>query len=188
MPAHHTATRDVSSAAVASPLVIRPATPSDAERIGVIYDEGISGGAATFATGPHSAEERRVWLAERSPRAPVFCATADGRVVGWSALAPFSQRPWYDGVAEYTAYVAHDARGTGVGRRLLQHLIDVAAEFDYWKLVGMILADNHAGLALATGSGFRVVGTYAAHGRIGQAWRDVTVVERHLMVGPGASR
>jgi L-amino acid N-acyltransferase YncA len=176
------------SRVVPAPLAIRPAEPDDAAVIGAIYDEGIAGGAATFATGPHDAAERRQWLAERPPRAPVFCATANERVVGWSALAPFSRRPWYDGVAEYTAYVSHEARGMGVGRALLEHLIEEAPRLDYWKLVGMILADNRAGLALAAGSGFRVVGTYGAHGRIGQAWRDVTVVERHLVVGPEARR
>jgi L-amino acid N-acyltransferase YncA len=161
---------------------IRPATPADAAAIGAIYDEGIVGGLATFATGPHDADERRRWLAERSERAPVFCAVVDGGVLGWSALAPFSQRPWYDGVAEYTAYVSGRARGTGLGRLLLGHLVETAPTLGYWKLVGMILADNRAGLALAAGGGFRIVGTYGAHGRIGDTWRDVVVVERHLVV------
>jgi L-amino acid N-acyltransferase YncA len=161
---------------------IRLATFDDAAVIGGIYDEAIAGGLATFATGPHGADERQHWLAERSDRAPVFCAVIDGDVVGWSAIAPFSRRPWYDGVAEYTAYVSARAQGMGIGRQLLDHLVKVAPGYGYWKLVGMILADNLAGLALATGGGFRVVGTYTAHGRIGEVWRDVAVVERHLVV------
>lgn len=161
-------------------LEIRRATPADAAEIGAIYVEAIRSGLATFATGSHGAEERRRWLAERPERAPVFVAARDGLVRGWSALAPFSRRPWYDGVAEYTAYVAEDGRGLGIGRALLTHLIAVAPDYGYWKLCGMILADNRAGLALAEGGGFRVVGTYAAHGQIDGVWRDVTVLERHL--------
>lgn len=174
------------SSVVRGEIEIRPAVPDDAAAIGAIYDQGISDGIATFATGPHTATERRAWLLGRSGRAPVFCAVLEGRIAGWSALAPFSHRPWYDGVAEYTVYVAHGVRGAGVGAALLDHLIATAPGLDYWKLVGMILPENAPGLALARRAGFTVVGTHRAHGRIGDVWRDVTVVERHLEPGAAA--
>ncbi|MEW6582997.1 MAG: N-acetyltransferase family protein [Actinomycetota bacterium] len=171
---------------MSDPVVIRPAEPADAGAIAAIYDEGIAGGSATFATGPHTADERRGWLAARGPRAPVVVAARAGEVVGWGALAPFSHRPWYDGVAEYTAYVAGRARGGGVGRSLMAHLVDLAPRLGYWKLVGMIFPENAAGLALARGAGFTVVGTHRGHAQQGGAWRDVTLVELHLEVPPGA--
>jgi len=161
-------------------LTIRPATAGDAGAIGRIYDEAIAGGIATFATGPHTAEERRDWLASRSPRAPVWCGTVDGALVAWSALAPFSHRRWYDGVGEYTVYVAAGRARSGLGQRMLTALIEAAPALGYWKLVGMILSDNPAGLALAQRAGFTVVGTHRAHARRDGRWRDVTIVERHL--------
>ena len=108
----------------------------------------------------------------------------DGEVVAWSALAPFSHREWYAGVAEYTVYVAARRQGHGLGGRMLQALVNDAPAFGYWKLVGMILSENTAGLALARGKGFRVVGTHRAHGRREGKWRDVSIVELHLERGP----
>ena len=163
-----------------SPLHIRAAGAADAGAIGAIYDEGVRSGVATFASGPHDATERRAWLAARPTRAPVYCGEVEGRVLAWSALAPFSHRSWYDGVAEYTVYVSADARGRGTGLRMLDHLIAAAPSFGYWKLVGMIMDENVGGLALARRAGFRVVGTHRAHGRVAGEWRDVTLVERHL--------
>lgn len=162
------------------PIAIRLAEPRDAGALAAIYDEGIASGLATFATGPHSAEERRRWLAARPARAPVFVGEREGEVIAWSALAPFSHRSWYEGVAEYTAYVADRARGAGIGAAMVGHLIRVAPQFGYWKLVGMILPRNAPGLALARSAGFRVVGTHRAHARRDGVWHDVTVVERHL--------
>ena len=109
---------------------------------------------------------------------------AEGRVLAWSALAPFSHREWYRGVAEYTVYVATRARGRGLGRAMLDALIAAAPAFGYWKLVGMILPENAAGLALARDGGFRAVGTHRAHAKLAGEWRDVTVVERHLELPP----
>lgn len=162
------------------PIAIRPAHERDAGAIAAIYDEGVASGLATFATGPHTAEERRAWLSARASRAPVYVGERDGEVVAWSALAPFSHRSWYEGVAEYTAYVANRARGHGVGAAMVAHLICVAPGLGYWKLVGMILPENAPGLALARSAGFGVVGTHRAHARRAGAWQDVTVVERHL--------
>lgn len=166
--------------AVSDGLLIRTARADDAGAIGRIYDEAAATGLATFATGPHTAEERRAWLVARGERAPVWCAELAGEVVGWSALAPFSHRPWYSGVAEYTVYVAGAVRGRGVGRAMLADLLREAPGYGYWKLVGMILPENRPGLALARGAGFREVGTHRAHAMREGVWRDVTVVERHL--------
>jgi len=165
---------------VPSALRIRASSRDDAAAIGAIYDEGVRSGVATFATGSHDESERRAWLAARPARAPVYCGELEGRVQAWSALAPYSHRPWYDGVAEYTVYVAGAARGRGVGSRMLAHLIAAAPAFGYWKLVGMILPENGPGLSLARGAGFRVVGTHRAHARLAGQWRDVTMGERHL--------
>ena len=109
-------------------------------------------------------------------------------MVAWSALAPFSHRPWYAGVAEYTVYVAAARQGEGIGGRMLDALIDEAPGYGYWKLVGMILPENAAGLALARRAGFRVVGTHLEHARREGRWRDVTIVERHLEAAPGTGR
>jgi phosphinothricin acetyltransferase len=90
-------------------------------------------------------------------------------------------------VAEYTVYVAAARHGEGVGRRMLEALIDEAPRHGYWKLVGMILPENAAGLALARRAGFRVVGTHLAHGRRDGRWRDVTIVELHLAGAAGTA-
>lgn len=165
---------------VPAPIEIHTACAADAEFIGRIYDEGIADGNATFATGPHTASERERWLQARPSNAPVFLARIAGVPTGWSALFPISHRPWYSGVGEYTVYVARQARGAGVGGQLLDHLLRTAPDYGYWKLVGMILADNDAGLRLAHAHGFRTVGTHRAHATLDGQWRDVTVVERHL--------
>ena len=112
----------------------------------------------------------------------MFVAVGDGRVLGWSAIAPFSHRSWYSGVGEYTVYVATDARSKGIGGMLLDHLIVEAPTFGYWKLVGMIFPENAAGLALAHGRGFAGVGVFRSHGRLQGDWRDISLVERHLEV------
>ncbi|MBI2684149.1 MAG: N-acetyltransferase [Actinobacteria bacterium] len=159
---------------------IRHAEAPDAGPIGAIYDEAILEGVSTFAVGPHPAGERIRWLESRSARAPVFVARQNETVLGWSALAPFSTRPWFDGVAEYTVYVAAHARGARLGTHLIDHLVGTAASLGYWKLVGMILPENTPGLALAARAGFDVVGTHRAHARLGDRWQDVTIVERHV--------
>ena len=43
-------------------------------------------------------------------------AELEGRVVGWSALTPWSDRKAYDGTAETSFYVQADFRGRGIGK------------------------------------------------------------------------
>ena len=50
---------------------------------------------------------------------PRLVARDNGEILGWAALAPYSERSCYRGVAENSIYIARSARGRGVGRALL---------------------------------------------------------------------
>ena len=79
--------------------------------------------------------------------------------VGDQALAVAEARYVVDAAgeeAEFAVVVADDWRQFGLARRLLQHLMDSAAEAGLQRIVGDVLATNHAMLSLARSLGFRV--------------------------------
>src|ERR1700760_1901022 len=102
---------------------IRAAQPNDAARITEIYNEGIAERIATFETRPREVAEVVAWM--ESPL-PVVVAMRDGRVVGFARVSPYSERDVYAGVGEQGVYVERGARGTGVGRALLDELARAA--------------------------------------------------------------
>lgn len=79
--------------------------------------------------------------------------------VGDQALAVAEARYVVDASgeqAEFAVVVADDWRHLGLARRLLQRLVDSAAGAGLQRLVGDVLATNHAMLALARSLGFQV--------------------------------
>ena len=84
------------------------------------YEEGIVTGNATFQT---AAPEWDEWDAAHVKKAR-FVAVVNNEVLGWAALTPVSGRCVYAGVGEVSVYVAAAARGKGVGKKLLQALIE----------------------------------------------------------------
>ena len=139
-----------------------------------IFEQGIATGDATFETAaPEWAAWDRGHLAGHR-----LVATLDGRVVGWAALAPVSERCAYAGVAEASVYVAAAAAGQGVGRALLERLVVGAEAAGIWTVQAGIFPENTASLALHRRCGFRTVGVRERLGRLGGRWRDVVLLER----------
>jgi L-amino acid N-acyltransferase YncA len=162
------------------PLDIRSAATDDAEAICRIYNQGIEDRQATLETILRTPDERRAWLAARSPRHPVLVAQRDGAIVGWASLNPFNPRPCYDHVGDFSLYVERGARGTGIGRQLLDALIGRARELGYHKLVLAAFPYNEAGCALYARCGFRTVGIYREQGMLDGKWVDVILMEQLL--------
>ena len=163
---------------------IRPARPSDAAAIAAIYNEGIAGRQATFETRPRSTEDVAAWL---DGRLPLLVAVADGgAVIGFARVTPYSDRCVYDGVGEHGVYVAEEARGRGVGQRLLEALADAAEAAGLYKLTSRIFTTNAASVAAHRAAGFDVVGVQRRHGRLDGEWKDCVVVER--LLGEAAER
>lgn len=84
---------------------------------------------AVAAEQPQSLAERRVWFTEQQRRGfPVLVAVESGSVVGMTSYGDFRDsihRPGYRFTAEHSIHVRGDRRGGGVGRLLLDALIDL---------------------------------------------------------------
>ena len=138
-----------------------------------IYEDGIRSGDATFETETPSWER---WDAAHPELRLV--AERDGSVVGWAALSPASARDCYRGVGEVSVYVAAEARGDGLGRALLDELVERSEQAGYWTLSAGVFPENEASLRLHKACGFREVGVRERLGELGGVWRDVVLLER----------
>ena len=92
----------------------------------------------------------------------------------------YRPRLCYDGIAEFSVYVARADRGRGFGRAAVDALSRAAADAGFWKLVSRVFVENTASRALLVSAGFREVGIYERHARLDGAWRDVVIVEKLL--------
>jgi phosphinothricin acetyltransferase len=166
----------VSIEAMAQPGA-RIATPADAGAIAEIYNQGIDDRVATFETHHRTEQDIEAWFGGRHP---VVVVEDGDRIIGFASTSTYRPRECYDGIAEYSVYVARDARGHGVGRVAMEALFDAAREAGFWKLVSRIFPENTSSLKLMTSLGFREVGIYHRHGKLDGKWRDVVIVEKLL--------
>jgi len=159
-------------------LLIRPVAPDDADAVADIYNQGIRQRIATFETEERTPAERRRWILEHGPHRPALVAEVVGEVVGWASVSEYRPRACYAGIGEFSVYIREGWRGQGIGRPLLQALIDAAAAAGYWKLLSRIFTFNAPSRTLCGRCGFREVGVYEKHGRLNGQWLDVVIVER----------
>jgi phosphinothricin acetyltransferase len=101
-------------------------------------------------------------------------------VVAFASTSPYRGRPCYAGVAEFSVYVAREARGRGAGSRVMTALLEHTEAAGCWKLVSRVFPENMASRALLRKMGFREVGVYEKHAKLDGTWRDVVIVERLL--------
>jgi phosphinothricin acetyltransferase len=157
-------------------MIIRPMTEADAVAVLAIYQAGIDTGHATFET---VAPEWPAFDRSRLPDHRLVATDPDtGRVVGWAALSPVSDRCVYAGVAEDSVYVDEAARGRGVGGALLRALVESSERGGIWTLQTGIFPENTASVALHEKVGFRIVGRRERLGQHHGVWRDVLFLER----------
>ena len=160
--------------------IVRHAERGDAAAIARIYNQGIEDRIATFETESRSAEAIASLLAERGDRYPTIVVERDGDVVAWAGCSPYSTRPCYAGIAEFSVYAARAARGTGAGRVALAGLIQACEQRGFWKLLSRVFPENASSRALCRRLGFLEVGVHYRHAKLDGTWRDCVIVERLL--------
>lgn len=155
-------------------FLIRDMRVEDWEEVAEIFHQGLAAGDATFERSvPGYGEWDRAHMTD-----PRLVAVEAGRVLGWAAISPLSERQAYGGVAEVSIYVREGARGQGIGGSLLRELIRRSEAVGIWTLQASIFPENEASIGLHKSCGFRVVGRREKLGQLDGTWRDVILFER----------
>jgi phosphinothricin acetyltransferase len=139
-----------------------------------IYEEGIATGDATFQQSAPLWEE---WNGNHLRHSRIVAKEEEG-IVGWAALTPVSGRQVYAGVAEVSVYISDKARGKGIGKQLLQKLVEDSEANNIWTLQASIFRQNIASIKMHEACGFRIIGYRERIGQMKGVWRDTILFER----------
>ena len=161
---------------------IRASEEGDITAITAIYAHHVLHGTGTFEIDPPSCQDLAQRRADVLARGlPYLVAEDAGRIVGFAYCNWFKPRPAYRDSAEDSIYVADTARGSGVGRALLQALVEQAQADGLRKLIAVIGDSANAGsIGLHRALGFTEVGVLRAMGWKHGAWRDIVLMEKPL--------
>ena len=161
-------------------MEVRLAIPADAEAIRAIYNLEVTESTNTFDLVPRTAEQQHAWLADHAGAHPAVVATQGDEVVGFGSLSPYKERPAYATTVEDSLFVHRGHRGEGVGRRLLEELLRLAADHGFHAVIARIVGDNAASIRVHEACGFELVGVEKEVGRKFGRWLDVVELQKLL--------
>jgi L-amino acid N-acyltransferase YncA len=172
------------TASPASPIALRPSNDDDVQAMLDIYRHHVAQGVGhlgAFVPTPFDAEDLKARRKNmRKHKLPHVVATIDGAVVGYAYAVLFRKRPAYRFTAKHSIYVHPDRLNMGVGRALLQALIQACGYAGFRQMIGYIDGANLASLRLHEACGFRQVGYLPGVAlRFGE-WTDTVMVQRAL--------
>jgi len=169
-----------------SSLAVRPVRETDIPAIAAIYAHAVLHGVASFELEPpDQAEMTRRMRAITDGRFPYLVAEKAGKVLGYAYAGPFRPRPAYRHSVEDSVYVAPEAHRRGVGRALLDALIERCTDAGFRQMIAVI-GDSTlqaASIGLHAAAGFRMIGTLDAVGFKHGRWLDSVYMQRALGAG-----
>ena len=162
-------------------MTIRDVEERDAEVIAAIYAHHVLHGTASYEIDPPSvadtcAKIRRIIAAGW----PFIVSERDGAVVGYAYATQFRDRPAYRFTCENSIYVHPDWTGRGIGKALLEALMERSATCGFKQMIAVIGGAEPASIALHARCGFREVGRLHAVGWKKEKWLDSVYMQREL--------
>ena len=86
------------------------------------------------------------------------------------------------GVGEVSVYVSSKEKGKGIGKKLLQALVEESEKNNYWTLQTGIFPENKGSLEIHEDAGFRLIGVREKIGQMNNTWRDTVLLERRSKI------
>ena len=124
---------------------IREADGRDVPAITAIQNALLTTTTYEWTETPYSEPERQAWLERQQAAGHPVLVAVDGEVVGWAAYGDFRDSgkwPGYLPTVEHTVHVRGDQWGRGVGRRLVEALVERARVAGKRVMVGGIDSTN----------------------------------------------
>lgn len=140
-----------------------------------IFNEAIAHSTALYDYKPRAPESMTPWFEAKARGGfPVIgVEDADGTLLAFGSFGTFRAWPAYKYSVEHSVYVHVDHRGRGLGRLVMQALIEAAKARGVHAMIGGIDASNAGSIALHDKLGFRHVGTLPQVGFKFGRWLDL---------------
>ena len=140
-----------------------------------ILNDAIVTSTALYDYQPRELTSMTDWFRAKAQGAfPVWGAFDEsGRLLGFASYGTFRAFPAYKYSVEHSVYVERACRGRGVGKALMQRLIQSATEQQKHVLVGGIDAENRPSISLHEQLGFTHAGTIKQAGFKFGRWLDL---------------
>ncbi|KPF43307.1 GNAT family N-acetyltransferase [Rhizobium sp. AAP43] len=162
-------------------FIIRDATEADLPAVLEIYNHAVAETTAIWNEILVDLDNRRAWLEARRARGfPVLIADVGGVVAGYASYGDWRAFDGFRHSVEHSVYVEKNHHGRGLGRALMQALIEEARAGNIHVMIAAIEAGNRGSIALHEKLGFRHVGTHREVGQKFGRWLDLTMMELKL--------
>lgn len=159
-------------------ISIRNATENDLPQILDIYNDAILNTTAVYDYEPHTLTMRAQWFETKQQQGfPVFVAEDNNEILGFSSIGPFRAWAAYKYSVENSIYVKDGQRGKGIGKLLMQPLIDAAKEMKLHTIIAGIDADNKLSIEFHKQFGFEEVGSFKEVGYKFERWLDLVFMQ-----------
>lgn len=158
-------------------FTIRPVGASDLPVVRDIYRHYVLNSTVTFDERPKTlAQWRRSLRESRELQLPFLVAeSATGSILGYALVQPWKQRSAYRYTVESSVYLSPAAAGRGLGRALMEALIEATRARGVREMIAVIADQGaDASIRLHERLGFEEIGRM---GRVGQKFgRELGIV------------
>lgn len=157
---------------------IRPYKTDDTQAILAIINHNILHSTSLYDYNIRSYEQQKTILEEKiNKKFPVIVAELDGIVVGFGMYSEFRFREAYQFTVEHSVYVSEDFHGKGIGKQLLQELINLARKQKLHTMIGVIDSENQSSVVFHEKFGFKTVGIIKESGYKFDRWLDSVLMQ-----------
>lgn len=157
---------------------IRPYKTDDTQAILAIINHNILHSTSLYDYNIRSYEQQKTILEEKiNKNFSVIVAELDGIVVGFGMYSEFRFREAYQFTVEHSVYVSEDFHGNGVGKQLLQELINLARKQKIHTMIGVIDSENQGSVVFHEKFGFKTVGIIKESGYKFDRWLDSVLMQ-----------
>lgn len=168
-----------------TPALLSDATEADMAQVQRIYAHHVLQGLASFEEEPPPLAEmleRRAKVLEHGLPYLVAKDAHEDRVLGYAYATPYRPRRAYRFTVEDSVYMAEGAQRRGIGRLLLQAVIDRCTAAGFRQMIAIIGdGEKNAGsVGVHRSCGFRLVGSFTDVGFKHDGWRDTALMQRVL--------
>ena len=159
-------------------IKIRPYQTEDTQAILDILNYNILHSTSLYDYKTRSYEQQKALLEDKLNKGfPVIVAELEGQVAGFGMYSEFRLREAYQFTVEHSVYVNERFQGQGIGKVVLQELIDLARKQNLHTMIAVIDSENQNSVVFHEKFGFETVGVFKECGFKFDRWLNTVFMQ-----------